>query len=192
LEKLIKPSQLAKVSRSQGLPIKFRGIKVPRASCRWRKKQILRVGIRSTTFARRRFCSKLGAALDGDRQVELHKQSQPERNQFVVEKRACPRFAVNTEIRVYARNCPVVRGHTVDISESGIAAMLLVEVPLGEVVRLEFALPLGAVEVHAVGRQRNAFRYGFQFVEASSERDIIGRTCRDFAMQHLTLDRSPR
>lgn len=127
-----------------------------------------------------------------NRRVELHKQSQQGQNQFVVEKRLCPRFPMETEILVYARNCAVVRGRTVDISESGIAAMLLVEVPLGEVVRLEFRLPLGAVEVHAVARQRNAFRYGFQFVETSSAHDTIGRTCREFAVQQLVQGRNAR
>lgn len=124
--------------------------------------------------------------------MELHKQRQFEQNQFATEKRLCPRFPLDTEIRIYARNCPVVRGHTVDISESGIAAMLRVEVPLDEVVRLEFTLPLGAVEVHAVARQRNAFRYGFQFIETISAHDIIGRTCRELAVQHLVQGRNAR
>ena len=78
---------------------------------------------------------------------------------------------------------PVVRGQTVDISESGISAMLRIEVPLGEVVRMEFNLPLGAVEVHALVRQRNAFRYGFQFVESSTAQEVIGRTCRQLALE---------
>jgi hypothetical protein len=43
-------------------------------------------------------------------------------------------------------------------------------------LRVEFSLPQGEVEVHALVCQRNAFRYGFQFVEASSAQDIIGRT----------------
>jgi hypothetical protein len=57
-----------------------------------------------------------------------------------------------------------------------------VEVPVGEVVRLEFSVPSGDVEIHAVVRQRNAFRYGFQFLESSSAQDLIGRTCRDLAL----------
>ena len=61
--------------------------------------------------------------------------------------------------------------------------MLTVEVPVGEVVRLEFSLPSGDVEVHAMVRQRNAFRYGFQFVEASSVQQVIGRTCSQLAME---------
>jgi hypothetical protein len=76
----------------------------------------------------------------------------------------------------------VVRSETVDISESGISAMLRTQIPLGEVVRLEFKVPLGEVEVHALGRQRKAFRYGFQFVDAGSAQDILARTCRQLAM----------
>jgi hypothetical protein len=101
----------------------------------------------------------------------------------MVDARRHPRFKLEVDIRVYPRDCPVVRGHSVDISESGLSAMLLVEVPVGEVVRLELTLPMGDVEALAMVRQRNAFRYGFQFVEASSSQDIIGRTCRQLAVE---------
>src|SRR5579871_808916 len=47
-----------------------------------------------------------------------------------VEARRHPRYKFEADIRVYARNAAVVRGHTVDISESGISAMLRVEVPI--------------------------------------------------------------
>jgi hypothetical protein len=103
--------------------------------------------------------------------------------QEFVEARRHPRFKLEVEIRVYPRDSAVVRGHTVDLSESGVSAMLRTEVPLGEVVRLEFTLPFGDVEVHALVRQRNAFRYGFQFVQASSAQDVIGRTCRQLAVE---------
>lgn len=106
-----------------------------------------------------------------------------------VEARRHPRFKLEVDIRVYPRGCPVVRGHTVDISESGISAMLPIEVPVGEVVRLEFTLPFGDVEVLAMVRQRSAFRYGFQFVEASSAPDVIGRTCRQLAVEQSVLGR---
>lgn len=100
-----------------------------------------------------------------------------------VDARRHPRFKLELDIRVYPRDCPVVRGYTVDISESGISAMLHIEVPVGEVVRLELTLPLGEVETLAMVRHRNAFRYGFQFVEASSAQDLIGRTCRQLAVE---------
>jgi hypothetical protein len=100
-----------------------------------------------------------------------------------LDARRHPRFKVDVDIRVYPRDVPVSRGRTVDMSESGISAMLRVEVPLGEVVRLEFTLPLGDVEALAMVRQRTAFRYGFQFVEAGSAEDLIGRTCRELAVE---------
>ena len=106
----------------------------------------------------------------------------------IVDARRHRRFKLEVNIRVYPRDCPVVRGDTVDISESGISAMLRVEVPVGEVVRLEFALPLGDVEVLAMVRQRNAFRYGFQFVESSSALDLIGRTCGQLAVEQSVGD----
>jgi hypothetical protein len=93
-------------------------------------------------------------------------------------------------MRVYPRDCAVVRGDTVDISESGISAMLREEVPVGEVVRLELSLPCGEVEVLALVRQRNAFRYGFQFVESPSAQDTIGRTCRQLEVEQSVLRQS--
>lgn len=109
-----------------------------------------------------------------------------------VETRRHPRYQLQVNIRVYPRNAAVVRGDTVDISESGISALLRVEVPLGEVVRLEFSLATGDVEVHALVRQRNAFRYGFQFVEAASAQEVIGRACQQLGMQQYKADASLR
>jgi hypothetical protein len=115
--------------------------------------------------------------------LELYRALEARQTHEMVEARRHRRFKLEVDIRVYPRDCPVVRGHTVDISESGISAMLGIEVPVGEVVRLEFALPIGEVEVLAMVRQRNAFRYGFQFVEARSVQDVIGRTCHQLAME---------
>ena len=122
--------------------------------------------------------------------MELGSQFGAGQHQEFVEARRHPRFKLEVNVRVYARNSAVVRGQTVDISESGISAMLRTEVPIGEVVRLEFNVPLGEVEVHALVRQRNAFRYGFQFVESSSAQDIIGRTCRHLAVEQSARDLS--
>jgi c-di-GMP-binding flagellar brake protein YcgR len=118
----------------------------------------------------------------------LRSQSGLRDNLDFVEARRHPRFKLNTNICIYPRNANVVRGHTVDISESGISAMLRDEVPIGEVVRLEFKLALGAVDIHATVCQRNAFRYGFQFVESSAAQPIIARTCRQLAMEQSLFD----
>lgn len=105
-----------------------------------------------------------------------------------MDARRHPRYKLDVEILVYPRDSSLVRGHTVDISESGVSAILPLEVPVGELVRLEFSLPSGDVEVFAMVRQRNAFRYGFQFVEATSAQGTIGRTCRELAMEQPAAD----
>jgi c-di-GMP-binding flagellar brake protein YcgR len=99
-----------------------------------------------------------------------------------MEARRHPRYKLEIDVRVYPRNAAVVRGHSVDISESGISAILRDEVPLEEVVRLEFAVPTGDVQIHALVRHRSAFRYGFQFLEAISQLEIIQRACRQLAI----------
>lgn len=116
-------------------------------------------------------------------EVGVHSHLSPIETGEYVEARRHPRYKLEVDIRIYARNSQVVRGHTVDVSESGISAMLRVEVPLGEVVRLEFTLPTGEVEVHALVRQRQAFRYGFQFVEDSTAQQTINRTCTQLAVE---------
>jgi hypothetical protein len=68
--------------------------------------------------------------------------------------------------------------------------MLVVEVPIGEVVRLVFSRTLADVDVHAVVRQRNAFRYGFQFPESESAKERISRTFRELEMAEA-LSNSP-
>ena len=103
-----------------------------------------------------------------------------------MDARRHPRYKMEVEVLIYPRNSQVVRSHSVDISESGISVMLREEVPVGEVVRLEFTLPTGDVEIHALVRQRNAFRYGFQFLEAISQLEIIQRTCRQLSVAQST------
>lgn len=104
----------------------------------------------------------------------------------MIEARRHPRYKLEVDVRIYPRNVQVVRGHSVDISESGISAMIRDEVPVGEVVRLEFTVPTGDVAIHALVRQRSAFRYGFQFLEAISQLEIIARACRQLAMAQST------
>ena len=48
------------------------------------------------------------------------------------EARRHPRYKLEIDVRIYPRNTAVVRAHSVDISESGISAMLRDEVRLGE------------------------------------------------------------
>jgi hypothetical protein len=75
----------------------------------------------------------------------------------IPEGRRQPRFEIEVDITINSRTCGMLKGHTVDISESGVAAMLRIEAPLGEVVELDLTLPCGPVKVQAIGRQRKHF-----------------------------------
>ena len=105
----------------------------------------------------------------------------------MVDNRRQPRFKLEVDIGISSRTCGVLKGHTVDISESGISAILRIEVPVKEMVELEFLLPLGPVRIFAVVRQRNAFRYGFQFVQSDSTKEVIQATCRQLAVEQTLL-----
>jgi len=101
----------------------------------------------------------------------------------VPDARRQPRFKLVVDIRIDSKTCGVLKGHTVDISESGISAMLRLEVPVGEFVELQFSLPFGDVVVYAVVRQRSAFRYGFQFVQSPAVQEILRATCRSLNLE---------
>jgi hypothetical protein len=120
--------------------------------------------------------------------LNLHDDMRMTQGTRIVDARRYPRYRLEVGVCVYARDADVVRGDTVDISESGISAMLRVEVPVGEVVRLTFTVPSGDVEVHAMVRQRNAFRYGFQFVEDTRAQALIERTCRELALEQAVSE----
>jgi PilZ domain len=107
----------------------------------------------------------------------------------MVDARRQPRFKIDIDIRINSRTCGMLKGRTVDISESGISAMLKLELPLGEVVELAFTLPFGPVKIYAMVRQRSAFRYGFQFMESNFTELVIRPTCRQLAVeQSLTSE----
>jgi PilZ domain len=119
--------------------------------------------------------------------MEAQRQAAARPTPDIVEKRRQPRFKLEVKINVNSRTCGRLKGQTVDISESGISAILKIEVPLGELVELEFTLPDGPVIVYAMVRQRSAFRYGLQFVESDSVKEIIQATCRQLAMEESLL-----
>ena len=96
------------------------------------------------------------------------------------EARRDPRVKLEVDIKVYSRATGLLKGRTVDISESGISAILPIGVPIGAFVQLEFKLPLGAVAIRSIVRHQTAFRFGFEFKEPGPSLEIIKRTC-----QHL-------
>jgi hypothetical protein len=93
------------------------------------------------------------------------------------ETRRHPRFKLDANLKIRSRTQGLLSGYALDISESGMSAMLVVEVSTGEIVDLDFELTLGPVSIRAVVRERNAFRYGFQFVQPNPAHRLIVEAC---------------
>src|SRR5580658_4739411 len=91
---------------------------------------------------------------------------------YTIEARSHPRFKLAVDISIHSRTVGRLKGYTVDISESGIAAILTLQVPLGEILELDFMLPSGPVIILAMVREWNAFRYGFEFVDSAAVLDV--------------------
>ena len=99
----------------------------------------------------------------GKSELEAKKQTTLNSLPTIPDTRRQPRFKIEVDITINSRTCGMLKEHTLGISESGLAAMLPIEAPLGENVELNFTLPSGPVTIHAIVRQRRAFRYGFEF-----------------------------
>jgi PilZ domain len=82
----------------------------------------------------------------------------------VQERRRHPRTHLEIDIRVRSDSAGIVPGWGIDISDSEIAAILPVELKIGETVDLEFKKYGVAQYTRASVRQRNVFRHGFQFL----------------------------
>jgi hypothetical protein len=89
------------------------------------------------------------------------------------ENRRSPRIRLEIDVNIYSREAGLVPGRTLDISESGISAVLPAELPIGEAVKMEIRSRLEPVTVGAVVRNRDAFRHGFQFEQPGAGRELI-------------------
>lgn len=111
--------------------------------------------------------------------MEVRHQFDSAWNAQSADPRRHPRYGFDAAITVNSRTSGVVSGRTVDISRSGVSALLKIEVPLGEVVKLEIVHPTGRADVFAVIRNRSAFRYGFEFMDTGDQR--VTRICEELS-----------
>lgn len=79
------------------------------------------------------------------------------------QRRRHQRIALEVEVLVVT-NGAMLPGRTQDISESGMAAIIPVELHEAQ-VELQIKLPSGTQTVHAVVRQHNVYRHGFEFAQ---------------------------
>ena len=78
-------------------------------------------------------------------------------------------------------------GRTRDISESGMAAIIPVELHVGAEVELQIRLPAGTQAVRAVVRHKNVYRHGFEFAQP-----LVGIFRDDAFPGDLNLDQGNR
>ncbi|HZW80477.1 MAG TPA: PilZ domain-containing protein [Candidatus Deferrimicrobiaceae bacterium] len=110
-----------------------------------------------------------------------------------IEIRRHPRATLEVDIVVHSKRAGPVPGRTLEISESGISAILAVELFIGEAVELDINLPLERLHVKAVVRNKNIFRHGFEFARAVSvlrtnRAPEIVQANEEEASTHIRLD----
>jgi hypothetical protein len=89
------------------------------------------------------------------------------------------RFTLPVDVTVQSPTQGLVPANALDISESGISAVLPIHLPVGEIVELDFKLPVRRIRLFATVHQNHEFRYGFQFVEPDDTTlDTIRGSCR--------------
>ncbi len=91
-----------------------------------------------------------------------------------IEKRRHQRVPVDVRMIVRVTTSAVTtrfKAKSVDISESGLACRLPEDLPDGQAVMLEFALPMcpETFKVQAVVRHRRGSRHGFEFVNLAPQ-----------------------
>jgi len=80
-----------------------------------------------------------------------------------------------------------IQGRVVDISRAGVSAVIAAELPIGEVLELQFALPhataAAGVRVEAAVRSRESYRYNMEFVQVpASDQAKINQSCTVLAL----------
>jgi PilZ domain len=113
--------------------------------------------------------------MDHAKELAAHVNSLPK------ERRGSSRFKFEVPLKIRCQTGELVQGRTVEMSESGISAIIPLGMILGQTVELAFELPFGVMRVRAVVRNNSAFRYGFQFIPDPQQQEVIKRSCRALA-----------
>jgi hypothetical protein len=103
--------------------------------------------------------------------------------------RRFPRFSLDVRLQVRMfqegefRTC---WGRSVELGQDGIGATLTGTLATGEIVTLEFPLPLTPypIKLRAIVRYCQGLRYGFEFLTMNqAQRDTVLRVCQYLASQ---------
>ncbi|MGE5205813.1 MAG: PilZ domain-containing protein [Chlamydiota bacterium] len=72
----------------------------------------------------------------------------------------------------------MIPGIALEISQSGLSAILPEELSVGEEVEFSLQLPAGQLRASAVVRNKAMFRYGFEFAYfTSAQQQLVKETC---------------
>jgi len=90
------------------------------------------------------------------------------------------------DIRLIVKTSTVLHGRTRNLGEGGLGATVAGDMPLGEIVKLEFQLPEvpEPIQLHAEVRYRQGFQFGFKFINPTTEQMALIRR----ATRYLPLD----
>lgn len=82
----------------------------------------------------------------------------------VIDPRRYRRLKLEAPATLYSDRHGLIPARLADISECGFAAILPIELSIGEIVNAELNFPFGARRVQVVVRNRRVFRHGFETV----------------------------
>lgn len=114
-------------------------------------------------------------------------KSSPDSPEPWPERRQVERYNLDSQItaKLLPEGKEEMRGHSLDISVAGIAGVFATGWDVGTHVLLEFPLPVCTerLQVEAVVRNRNEYRYGFEFINLRGrDRFLIQKVCRVLAL----------
>jgi hypothetical protein len=98
-------------------------------------------------------------------------------------KRRYPRYSLDVRMLVHIFRAGVtttIWGRSTMIGKEGIGGTLTGDLEMGEVVGLEFTVPLfqHPVKLRAIVRYKNGFQYGFEFLAVDAmQKQAIERAC---------------
>jgi len=113
--------------------------------------------------------------------VDLHAYTtrQERRRQILQElaeqahnRRRSSRLFLSIDVTLFCLGHGMIKGRISEISASGFAAVLPLELPYGQSVTAEIHLPFGTKTVEAVVRNRRAFRHGFEVLGTNLSEEL--------------------
>ncbi|MGA8617684.1 MAG: PilZ domain-containing protein, partial [Candidatus Sulfotelmatobacter sp.] len=134
------------------------------------------------------FPQEHGRSIENEERWTSFSMDSPDGTGSAMNSRRFPRYEFDAAVDITAfgmKNERVIRGRSLNISEAGMGAVFVGELPAGTAVTLKFSVPVvsNLLRVDAIVRSRSDHRSGFEFVELNpAQREIVSKTCRTLAL----------